>query len=257
MELEQKGFSGFQCKEFFTAWSPEIDFVGTELLKEVEPDVICHTNIKTHAGRSSQGGQLFSYENDRRRMIVSGDIWRELCLSGHWIQDALILRWGELTAEISRKTVSPSEVIDRLLRTPVYERNVDDARRAYRDLDSKECVWTGRTLGRNFDVDHVLPFSLWRNNDLWNLLPADPRVNRDKRDSLPTHTLLKRRREVIMGYWSVLHQSNPVRFEHEISRLAGTRNLDLSNSFNVMLESVEVTALQIFRASAGRVQYSS
>jgi hypothetical protein len=198
----------------------------------------------THAGRSSQGGQLFSYENARRRMIVSGDIWRELCLSGHWIQDALILRWGELTSQISRKIVSPSVVIDRLLRTPAYERNVDDARRAYRDLDSKECVWTGKTLGRNFDVDHVLPFSLWRNNDLWNLLPADPRINRNKRDSLPTHNLLRRRREAIMNYWSVLHQSNPVRFEHEISRLAGTRHFDLSNSFNVMLESVEVTALQ-------------
>ncbi len=198
----------------------------------------------THAGRSSQGGQLFSYENDRRRMIISGDIWRELCLSGHWIQDALILRWGELTAEISRKTVSPSEVIDRLLRTPIYERNVDDARRAYRNLDSKECVWTGKILGRAFDVDHVLPFSLWRNNDLWNLLPSDPRVNRDKRDSLPTHALLKRRREAIMGYWSVLHRSNPIRFEHEISRFAGTIHLDLLNSFNVMLESVEVTALQ-------------
>jgi len=47
----------------------------------------------THAGRSSQGGQLFSYDNRRRRTIVSGDVWRELCLSGHWIQDALILRW--------------------------------------------------------------------------------------------------------------------------------------------------------------------
>ena len=198
----------------------------------------------THAGRSSQGGQLFSYHSDRRRMIISGDIWRELCLSGHWIQDALILRWGELTAEISRKAVNPSEIIDRLLRTPVFERNVEDARHAYRDLDSKECVWTGKTLGRTFDVDHVLPFSLWHNNDLWNLLPADPRINRNKRDSLPTHNLLKRRREAIVGYWSVLHRLNPIRFEHEVSRLSGTRHLDLSNSFNVVLESVEVTALQ-------------
>jgi hypothetical protein len=198
----------------------------------------------THAGRSSQGGQLFAYDGHRRRMIVSGDIWRELCLSGHWIQDALILRWGELTAEISRKTVGPSEVIERLLRTPVYERNVDDARRVYQDLASKECVWSGKPLGRVFDVDHVLPFSLWHNNDLWNLLPADSHVNRDKGDSLPTHALLKRRREAIMVYWDVLHRTNPVRFEHEVSRLAGTRNLDLSNSFNVVLESVEVTALQ-------------
>lgn len=198
----------------------------------------------THAGRSSQGGQLFSYNKDSRRIIISGDIWRELCLSGHWIQDALILRWGELTVEISRKSVSPSQIIDRLLRTPVYERNVEDARRTYRDLNPKECVWTGKTLGRDFDVDHVLPFSLWHNNDLWNLLPSDPRVNRDKSDGLPTHSLLKRRRGAIIEYWRVLHQANPVRFEHEIGQLSGISRFDLTNSFNVLLESVEITALQ-------------
>jgi SAM-dependent methyltransferase len=198
----------------------------------------------THAGRSSEGGQLFAYDSNNRRIIISGDIWRELCLSGHWIQDALILRWGELTAEISKKSVSPSQVIDRLLRTPVYERNVADAKQVYRQLVSKECVWSGKSLSRTFDVDHVLPFSLWRNNDLWNLLPADPRVNRNKGNSLPTHSLMKRRRDAIIGYWDVLHQANPLRFENEINHLAGTAHLDLSNSFNVVLESVEITALQ-------------
>ncbi len=198
----------------------------------------------THAGRSSQGRQLFAYDTHGRRLVISGDIWRELCLSGHWIQDALVLRWGELTAEISRMIISPSEVIDRLLRTPVYERNVDDARQAYRALVSKECVWSGRPLGRMFDVDHVMPFSLWHNNDLWNLLPADPHVNRNKGDSLPTHSLLKRRREAIMFYWDVLRRANPVRFENEVNRLAGTKTVDLSQSFNVVVESVEVTALQ-------------
>jgi len=198
----------------------------------------------THAGRSSQGRQLFAYDTRGRRLVISGDIWRELCLSGHWIQDALVLRWGELTAEISKMMISASEVIDRLLRTPVYERNVDEARRVYRDLLSKECVWSGRSLGRMFDVDHVMPFCLWHNNDLWNLLPADPHVNRNKGDSLPTHALLKRRREAIMFYWDVLRRANPVRFENEVNRLSGTKTPDLSQSFNVVVESVEVTALQ-------------
>jgi SAM-dependent methyltransferase len=198
----------------------------------------------THAGRSSEGGQLFSYDGINRRIIISGDIWRELCLSGHWIQDALILRWGELTAEISKRTVSPSEVIDRLLRTPIYERNVTDARQVYGQLASKECVWSGKLLSRTFDVDHVLPFSLWRNNDLWNLLPADPRINRHKGNSLPTHSLMKRRKDTIIGYWEVLLRTNPVRFKYEIDRLAGKDSLCLSNSFNVVLESVEITALQ-------------
>jgi len=34
--------------------------------------------------------QLFGYDGRRRVMIVIVEIWRELCLSGHWIQDALI-----------------------------------------------------------------------------------------------------------------------------------------------------------------------
>jgi CRISPR/Cas system Type II protein with McrA/HNH and RuvC-like nuclease domain len=121
--------------------------------------------------------------------------------------------------------ISPSEVIERLLRTPVRERNVLDARRVYSDLPSRECVWSGTALGNRFDVDHVLPFSLWRNNDLWNLLPANPQVNRDKGDSLPTNALLKRRRDVILSYWHALHGATQKRFE-------------------VVVEAVEVTALQ-------------
>ncbi len=89
-----------------------------------------------------------------------------------------------------------------------------------------------------------MPFCLWHNNDLWNLLPADPHVNRNKGDSLPTHALLKRRREAIMFYWDVLRRANPVRFENEVNRLSGTKTPDLSQSFNVVVESVEVTALQ-------------
>jgi len=102
---------------------------------------------------------LFSYDGRSRRMMVSGEIWRELRLSGHWIQDALIQRWGELTSEISRQAISPSEVIDRLLRIPVCRRNIDDARPLYLDLPSKKCVWSRDPIGRTFDIDHVLPFS--------------------------------------------------------------------------------------------------
>src|SRR5208283_5502121 len=94
----------------------------------------------THAGCSSQAGKILEYDSTCRQMIVSGDIWRELCLSGHWIQDALILRWSELTSEISKKMISPSKGVDRLLRIPTFKRSVEDAKRVYLDLPSKECV---------------------------------------------------------------------------------------------------------------------
>ena len=198
----------------------------------------------TYAGGSLETGRLFSYDRKGRHVIVGGEIWREFSLAGHWIQDALILRWSELTSEISRGVIKPSEVVDRLLRSPTHERNVVDARRVYEGLSSKECVWSGASLRRKFEVDHVLPFSLWRNNDLWNLLPADPVVNREKKDSLPTNTLLKSRRDVIMVYWDLLWKANPVRFEHEVHNFSGLPKLDLPRTFSVMLEAVEVTALQ-------------
>ncbi|MGA2262078.1 MAG: hypothetical protein ABSH28_11645 [Acidobacteriota bacterium] len=69
-------------------------------------------------------------------------------------------------------------------------------------------------------------------------------MNRDKGDSLPTNALLKRREDIIVSHWDALHQSNPRRFEHEVTQFAGITQLDLSKTFNVMLESVEVTALQ-------------
>ena len=103
---------------------------------------------------------------------------------------------------------------------------------------------SGDALGLTFDADHVLPFSLWRNNDLWNLLPAAPRVNREKADRLPTSNLLKRRKDTIVSYWEAMHQANAIRFENEAGRFAGTRQLDLAKMFLVMLESVEVTAFQ-------------
>jgi hypothetical protein len=35
------------------------------------------------------------------------------------------------------------------------------------------------------------------------------------------------------------NQANPRRFEHEVTRFAGIKQLNLSKTFNVMLESVE------------------
>jgi hypothetical protein len=134
--------------------------------------------------------------------------------------------------------------VDCLLRVPVHDRYVHDAKKLYEGLSSKECVWSGTPLHRNFEVDHVIPFSLWRNNDLWNLLPAAAAVNRKKKDSLPSNALLKRRRDVILGYWDLLWKDNPVRFEHEVCKFSGLHKPDLAHTFSVMLEAVEVTALQ-------------
>jgi len=200
------------------------------------------------AGGSLETGTVFAYDKSTRRIVFSADIWRELVLMGHWIRDSLLLRWAELTAEISRKKFTPSFIIDRLLTVPDMEREVRDAREFYKELQHKECVWTGRSLDQGFDVDHAIPFALWHNNDLWNLLPAHPRVNNRKRDALPASDLVKQRKDGIIYYWQRLRGAMPARFDAEASRLAGM-NLNTERNWEIKLfsrfrDSIEYTAMQ-------------
>jgi len=63
------------------------------------------------------------------------------------------------------------------------------------------CIWSGKRLS-SFDVDHLLPFSLFFNNDYWNLLPTNPKINNTKRDKIPSPSLIENSQERILRYWS-------------------------------------------------------
>jgi len=174
------------------------------------------------------------------------DIWRELSIMGRWIQDATILRWAELTAKISNSTVRPSEIIDLLLFTVDPERDVNSARSFYKNIDSKECVWSGKKLEKKFAVDHAIPFALWKNNDLWNLLPTNESINSQKSDKLPESSLIYQRKDILIYYWEMLNQKFPERFVYEVKSASGS---DLKNNwqnklFSFFNESIEITAIQ-------------
>ncbi len=56
-----------------------------------------------------------------------------------------------------------------------------------------ECPRTGRSLRRpiDYDLDHLLPVSVYPISELWNLAPSDRQFNQHvKRDRLPSHDLL-------------------------------------------------------------------
>ncbi len=47
--------------------------------------------------------------------------------------------------------------------------------------------------GQPYDLDHVVPVSVYPINELWNLVPADPQLNQHtKRDRLPSFERLTR-----------------------------------------------------------------
>jgi len=234
---------------FYTDWkSGKISPEAAKLLRTARAkfqNTIWNMPVR-HAG----GGdfEVFQYDRLDKTICMDANLWRELCLTGSWIQDATVLRWAELTEQLTKGAVKASRVIDCLLAIPDPARNVSDARRYFQSLPDRVCVWSDRSLKTDFAVDHAMPFSLWRNNDLWNLFPAAPGINANKSDKLPTYGMLNFRRDTIIHYWRGLDSALGERFAREAQTLLGRDTFTPGNweshLFSRFVEAFEVTANQ-------------
>lgn len=197
-----------------------------------------------HAGGYNTQNKLLDYDG-KGCIIIPDVIWKEFTLLGSWIIDATILRWAELTAKFSRGLLKPSAIIDLLL-IDERSRQIYDVRRIYSEHENIHCVWTSQLI-KDFDVDHIIPFSLWKNNDMWNLVPARSSVNRIKSDKLVSSNHLNKSKENIIYCWKILIENEETRFLNEAKILAGTE-LKKSNWENTLFsglkEAVECTAIQ-------------
>jgi len=129
---------------------------------------------------------------------------------------------------------------------PATERNVSAVRQLYNETKNLECVWSSKRLNSNFDVDHAIPFSLRHDNSLWNLFPADSKINNQKKDKLPSQGLIEKNRDKMVFYWEMLNENLPDIFNSDFSRFTGKENLHMDNWKNVLFwtfsEAVETTA---------------
>lgn len=97
--------------------------------------------------RYAGGGKDFSimqYDKAAAAVVLSADMWRELSLTGSWIQDATILRWAELTSRLSKGAIKTSTVVECLLSCIEPERDVAAVRNVYLGMEDKHCVWTDK-----------------------------------------------------------------------------------------------------------------
>jgi SAM-dependent methyltransferase/SOS-response transcriptional repressor LexA len=239
------GMSGFHAGLNSGKLSQEAERLWKQARSRFQSTI--HTMPVRHAGGGNYS--VFQYDPADKSVCMDSNLWRELCLTGSWIQDATILRWAELTEQLSKGAVRASTVIDCLLAIPDPARNVNDAKGYYNKLGKRVCVWSGSPLSNGrFDIDHAMPFSLWRNNELWNLFPADPAINSNKSDKLPTYAILNRRREAIIDYWQGLNDALGEQFSRGAQTLLGRDSFASQNwenrLFSRFVEAFEITAAQ-------------
>ncbi|MEI7978139.1 MAG: HNH endonuclease domain-containing protein [Bacteroidota bacterium] len=134
-------------------------------------------------------------------------------------QDSILFKWAEFSVNASGKNLSIEKVVNEVLKSPITEREIKASKTFYEDILAKEkfveCVWTGEKI-TSYDVDHVIPFSVWKNNDLWNLLPSRPKTNNQKRDKIPSSAFIESRKAEIIRYWDLINEYQSQRFQKEI-----------------------------------------
>lgn len=129
-----------------------------------------------------------------------------------WIEPVLVSEWVKTMASYSGNSEYSSPEKQFFLyqalnwlepkRTTVEVRNrFEQLKKQQPNSELMQCVWSAKSLKQNYDIDHSMPFARWPNNDLWNLLPTDSKVNNQKSDRLPTEYKLKTAKERIQHWW--------------------------------------------------------
>jgi hypothetical protein len=181
---------------------------------------------------------IFSIETDRRkvkpymfdinflinnfgRFSIPTDYYQSFKFLGSFIngQDSLLFKWAEFSVNASKKRLSPEEVISVVVQNPITERDVQHSKKIFeselKNSGKLFCVWTGDPIKR-YEIDHVIPFSAWRNNDLWNLLPTKRTINNKKRDKIPTPDTIEKHKKQLLFYWEMLDRVEHIKFQKEI-----------------------------------------
>ena len=188
-----------------------------------------------------------------RKMVIKNlgsfsiptEYYETLKILGSYVTgDASILnKWARFTVNADSEGNVTYEKIMRILTSqPVTDRNVKEAEKLYKKLQNREvltCTWSDKLISKRskMNIDHLIPFSLTKNNDLWNLLPTTMTTNQRKKAKVPTPEFLREKRRPIMNYWSLMREEYTNRFDTEIQiSLTGFHkdNVNLEDAFKAV-----------------------
>ncbi len=232
------GLSAFYNDIRIKGISKEVNVEFYELVKELKTNIV--KNPMKYIGNSINKSyySIYNYQNNSslRKSEVQNSNWlinscgtftipieyfEAFKILGSFISgtDNILFKWAEFSVNASGKKLNSEKIISEILKNPITERDVSNSKKLYKSILKETgevtCVWTGKKIN-NYDIDHVIPFSIWKNNDLWNLLPAQSTVNNKKRDKIPSVELITNQKEIIIHYWEIIHKAQEQRFLEEI-----------------------------------------
>ena len=150
--------------------------------------------------------------------VIVGE-WRQL--TSNWDDPANqhnVARWAALTGQSASQSAGQSAGQPALVREHGAVTSMNDpyewtesrydtgiaqerAKQLRHDGFALTCVWSAARIRNAPHIDHCFPWARWRNNDLWNLLPARGNVNLSKSDRLPSSSAMADARDRMLDWW--------------------------------------------------------
>ncbi|MCS7031898.1 MAG: HNH endonuclease [Gloeomargarita sp. SKYG116] len=136
-----------------------------------------------------------------RCIVIRCELWEVFHSLSLWVEALCIHEWCLFSEAITQNTDRPvtrGDVYTLLTDRPdnrrplTWERNQIDV--LLMEGHSFICPWTRKPLTQPqmYHLDHIIPVAIYPVNELWNLVPSDPKFNcHKKKDYLPTDQCLK------------------------------------------------------------------
>ena len=171
-------------------------------------------------------------------------------LGGFIIGDrSLYVQWAKKTEVFTSQHPNFSEIQSLLIEQPIRKRQVTKVRNYYENAIKKngeiKCTLSGKTIYalEDLHIDHLLPYSKYKNNDLWNLVPSLSKENSKKTDRIPSQAILNKRKNLLFRHWENMTAIYPAQFSSE-TKLSLLGYAKLKHLF-ISLLGGRVHALQI------------
>ena len=153
-------------------------------------------------------------KENEKCLLLKRDLWKTFQELSLWIEALCIHQWSLFSEHVTQSLEEINRgFIYQLLtdrpdnRIPLsWERNQINI--LLMEGMMFECPWSGYKIqeGVAYDLDHIIPLSLYPINEMWNLVPSNPRFNSyEKRDKLPSkESLLTAKPRLIHTYGNYL-----------------------------------------------------
>lgn len=209
------------------------------------------TSEKYYSGRLTNSKRSLSdFVACMKSVKFKTDLLFEMQMFGSMMSDAIAVQWGNECVRLQKSTSrSLVEILPYLFVDAFKERNQQEARGLIQDIlqngDNVFCIYSGKSLPSKYDVDHLLPYAIFFNNDLWNLVPSLPSVNSDKSNKIISTDSLETARPRLFDFWN---QTREVAEEQFCSELETTLQIDPlganweQKTFSIISKQAELTA---------------